>query len=142
MWRECRKQVPSLSTTEFPIVTDKERSITNAITKELPGVRLLHCWNHIFRDVQLWCRKHGAPKADIAIYCDDLRNLFHCLNEADYHKLLQDKREEWDAVFEDYYMKEIHPDVPEYVGRWALEKYSVYNPYSGITNNQSESMNR
>lgn len=39
-------------------------------------------------------------------------------------------------------MKEIHPDVLESVGRWVLEKYSVYNPYSGVTNNQSESMNR
>lgn len=92
MWRECCKRVPSLKTTQFPIVTDKEKSITNAISKELPAIKLLHCWNHIFRDVQLWCRKHAAPKADVAIYCEDLRNLFHCLNEADYHKLLQDKR--------------------------------------------------
>ncbi len=38
MWRECCKQVPSLRTTEFPIVTDKEKSITNAITRELPAV--------------------------------------------------------------------------------------------------------
>ena len=43
---------------------------------------------------------------------------------------------------DDYYMKTIHPDVAESVGRWVLVKHSVYNPYSGVTNNQSESMNR
>ncbi|SMN01977.1 hypothetical protein SPONN_284 [uncultured Candidatus Thioglobus sp.] len=142
MWKECCKRVPSLATTEFPIVTDKEKSITNAISRELPAVRVLHCWNHILRDVQFWLRKHGAPKGDIAIYCENLRNLFHCLTEADYQKLLIDMRKDWDVLFEAYYMKEIHPDVPESVGRWALEKYSVYNPYSGVTNNQSESLNR
>ena len=28
------------------------------------------------------------------------------------------------------------------IGRWVLEKYHAYNPYSGITNNQSEGLNR
>ena len=142
MWRECCKQVPSMKATKFPVVTDKEKSIINAITKEVPAMKLLHCWNHIFRDVQLWCRKHGAPKADVAFYSEELRNLFHCLNESDYKKMLKEKRKKWDALFEEYYMKEVHPDVSESVGRWALEIYSVYNPYSGVTNNQSESMNR
>lgn len=37
-------------------------------------------------------------------------------------------------------MKEIHPDV-ELFARWKLEEKGMYNPYSGVTNNQSESLN-
>ena len=38
---------------KFPIVTDRENSIVNA------PVELLHCWNHVFKDIKLCCRKHG-----------------------------------------------------------------------------------
>lgn len=64
MFRECCK--PKISH-----CNRQEKSIINAIRKELPAVKLVYCWN---RDIQLWCRKHGAPKADISIY---LRQLFH-----------------------------------------------------------------
>ena len=33
-----------------------------------------------------------------------------------------------------------HPDIHS-VDRWAIESYRVYDPYSGVTNNQSESLN-
>ena len=31
--------------------------------------------------------------------------------------------------------------VKDFVGRWNLEPYGIYNPMSGITSNQSESFN-
>ena len=142
MWRECCKQVPSLKTMTFPIVTDKEKAIINAICNELPNVRLLQCWNHIFRDVRLWCRNHGAPKADVSVYVEDLRLLFHTSTEKEYEQNLKEKSKDWDALFAEYYLKEIHLNVSTSIGRWILEECNVYNPYSGVTNNQSESMNR
>ena len=39
-------------------------------------------------------------------------------------------------------MKEMHPSVPSEVARWVLEPLSLYNLYSGVTNNQSEGLNR
>ena len=33
---------------------------------------------------------------------------------------------------------EIQPDLPISIGCWILEKYSVYNPYSGVINIQSK----
>ena len=39
-------------------------------------------------------------------------------------------------------MTNIDPDIPHSIGRWVLEELNIYNPYSGITNNQSESLNR
>ena len=103
MFKECCKQIPSLINMQFPIVTDKEKSIVNAIKGVLPAVKLVHCWNHILRDIQLWCRKHGAPKADISVYSEDLRDLFHSLNEKSYEQKLKVKRGVWDSLFEEYY---------------------------------------
>lgn len=142
MFKECVKRIPCLKKTKSPLVTDKERAIVNAIKRELPEVKLLYCWNHIFRDIRTWCRKHGAPSGDISFYTDDVRQLLHSNCENDYKIKLEERRKVWDAAFETYYMQEIHPSVAESFARWILEEHHVYNPYSGITNNQSESFNR
>ena len=81
MFKECVKHILSLAKTYFPIVTDKERSIISVIKSELPGIKLLYCWNHSFRDVQIWCCKHGTPKSNVFIYTEDLRLLFHSSSE-------------------------------------------------------------
>jgi len=47
----------------------------------------------------------------------------------------------WDAQFQEYFKKQIHPDVDTHIGRWVLERYNSYNPYSGVTNNRSKSLN-
>ena len=67
---------------------------------------------------------------------------FSICHQKKYEKKLKELKEEWDAVFEEYYMKEIHSEVHLSIGRWILEKKHMYNPYSGITNNQSEGFNR
>ena len=76
------------------------------------------------------------------MYIEDLRLLFHASTEKEYEQRLKEKSRDWDALFEEYYLKEIHPNVSTSIGRWILEECNVYNPYSGVTNNQSESMNR
>lgn len=81
MFKECVKCIPSLKKVSCPLVTDREKGIVNAI---ISAVKLIFCWNHVFRDIQLWCRKHGAPKVDIAVYSDDLFELFHSQSEKEY----------------------------------------------------------
>ena len=105
-------------------------------------MKLLYCWNHIFRDVRNWCHKHGSPSSDTSVYVTDVQQPFHSSSEEMYEKKLQELKSEWDAVFEEYYMQEIHRDVGVSIGRWILEEKCVYNPYSGVTNNQSEGFNR
>lgn len=142
MLKVCAQTVPTLRKARCPVVTDKEKAIVSAIRTELPAVIVVHCWNHILRDVRMWCRKHGAPTGDISLYSDHLFQLFHSPTEAEYEKRLQERRQMWDSTFESYYMQEIHPDVHQSIGRWVLEEHHIYNPYSGVTNNQSESFNR
>ena len=142
MFRECLKYIPSLKKTRCPLVTDKEQAIVDAVNSVLPEISLVHCWNHLFRDIRLWLTKHGAPSSDKAVYTDDVSKLFHAESEEQYKQLLDQFRQDWDSSFEQYYLKHIHPDVGKSVGRWVLEKLLVYNPYSGVTNNQSEGLNR
>jgi len=142
MFKECVTRIPSLKKTNHPLVTDREKAITNAIIEECPTLKLVYCWNHVFRDIRMWCRKHGAPSADISIYVESVRRLFHSVSKQKYQKQLKESLTVWDAAFEDYYMKNIHSDVTKSIGRWILEEKGVYSPYSGVTNNQSEGFNR
>ncbi len=142
MLKECIKKIPALKKSSLPIVVDKERAIINAIQTELPHMSLLLCWNHLFRDIRMWCHKHGAPSSDIAVYIADIKRLFHSNNAADYDKLWKSLKVDWDASFAEYFCKEVHNFVDKSIGRWVLEANQVYNPYSGVTNNQSEGFNR
>ena len=142
VFRECIACIPTLKKAKCPIVTDREKAIVNAVKESFPVATLVHCWNHLLRDMRTWLHQHGAPTTDIAVYQDDAFELFHQLSEGEYDKLLAMKRQAWDTAFEEYWMKNIHPDVPNHIGRWVLEDLQVYNPYSGVTNNQSEFLNR
>ena len=133
----CNKLVPSLSRTTSPIVTDEEKAIVNAISDIFPNIPQLRCWNHIFRDITRWLRTPGATSTDISIYMDDIRALFHLPTEGEYHNLLDNMKNKWSSPFFDYYQNNINPDIHG-IARWAIEPY---DPFSGITNNQSESLN-
>lgn len=121
------------------MVTD-EVAIVNAVAHVIPQVPQLRCWNHIFCAVMAWLRKHGAPCEDILVYLGDIRDLFHLPTEEEYNSKLASMKQRWSAPFSDYYTNHIHPDIQS-IARWAIEPLGVYHPYSGITNNQSESLN-
>lgn len=142
MFAESVKQIPALKKATCPLVTDREKSIISAIQAEIPSIPLVHCWNHILRDIRFWLRQHGAPATDVSVYLNDASRFFCCSTKNVYDGLLSELQKTWDATFKQYYMTNIDPDIPHSIGRWVLEKHNIYNPYSGITNNQSESLNR
>ena len=61
----------------FPIVTDGEQGIINAIVKYLPNATRLQCWNHIFRNARFWCHSHNVQNDVIQGFIKDLRELSH-----------------------------------------------------------------
>ena len=68
--------------------------------------------------------------------------MFHSSSEAEYSEKLEEYSRTWGSAFHQYYIEEIHPYWAK-TCRWALEPLGVIcNPYSGVTNNQSESFNR
>ena len=99
--------IPALKDCRCSLVTDKKKAITNAVKEVLPSISHAFCWNHILRHIRYWLCKHGALAADIAVYLD-VRSLFHSASEEVYSTWLAEYR---DAQFEEYCIKEIHPDV-------------------------------
>ena len=49
-------------------------------------------------------------------------------------------KKKWSAPLLEYYQTNLHPNISSF-GRWTLEEYGIYNPYGGVTSNQSESLN-
>ena len=136
----CTKLVRSLTKSTHPIITDEERGIVNAITSNLPTATRLRCWNHVFQDVTRWLRSHGAKSEEVSIYLTDVRDLFHQSSEVEYKEMLEKVTQKWSAPFREYYTNEIAPDITS-IARWVIEPYGIYDPYSGITNNQAEGLN-
>ena len=74
------------------------------------------------------------------MYVDNLRKLFHKPSESEYQAALDEMLKKWNLPFSEYYNENIHSQIT-FIARWALEEVGLYNPYSGITNNQSEGLN-
>ena len=64
------KEIPEIA--EAPFVTDGEENIITPITKRLPQVRQLCCWNHLQSGARHWLRKHGASSSECSVYVQDL----------------------------------------------------------------------
>ena len=56
----------------------------------------------------------------------------HCLHVRLDDSMRKECSKSWDVRFQEYFNKQIHPDVDTPIGRWTLERYS-----SGVTNDQS-----
>lgn len=134
-------KVSAFSRKSFPVVTDEEKGIANAISKHLPKAKRLRCWNHIFRSAHYWCHSHNVKSAETQSFVSDLRELFHKPTSEGYETELQQFSASWSNPVFQYYMKNIHPEVYTSIGRWVLEKEGVYSPFSGVVTNQSESFN-
>ena len=134
-------KVSALTRKSFPVVTDEEKGIANAIKKHLPKATRLRCRNHIFRGARYWCHHHNVKSAETQSFIADLRELFHKPTSKGYETELQQLSASWSNPVFQYYMKNVHPEVYTSIGRWVLEKEGVYSPFSGVLTNQSESFN-
>ena len=134
-------QVPALTLSKFSIVTDEEKGIVNAISKYLPNLCRLRCWNHILRSARFWCHSHNIKSSEIHLFVSDMKDLFHKPSRDAYEAELNQRKATWSNLITQYYMKNIHSEVYTSIGRWILEEEGVYSPFSGMVTNQSESFN-
>ena len=75
------------------------------------------------------------------IYLDHLRQLLHQSNKYAQDALFKVLSKRWDATYVQYWQQNIATVMPQ-ISRWTLEERNIYHPFSGVTNNQSESLNR
>ena len=104
MFHECAKNIPSLKKVKTSLVMDREAALMKALQSEPPNIALVFCWNHIFKDICRWLQPIWSSVYRITIYKDDVHKLENCNTR-------------WDGEFKKYYLKEIHPHVPEYSSR-------------------------
>ena len=133
------KEVPEIEGT--PLVTDGEANIIKAISKRLPQVHHLRCWNHLQSGARYWLRKHGATTSDCTVYIRDLKELLMSPSEEVYRRKYTAISQRWSQPFLEYFNHQIDPEVTFAAGRWILEPLGIYNGYSGVTTNQSEGFN-
>jgi len=140
--RSMTEIIPNLKKKSIVVlVTDREIGITNAVKTTLSNITILHCWNHIKRDIRFWVKSRFGKNDDASLYVDNASDLLECETSDNFEDLLRKLSQSWSTAFLDYFENEIQPSIVNYAGRWILESIQLYNPFSGITNNASESLN-
>jgi hypothetical protein len=122
----------------------------NAIKKNLPGVPLLRCWNHLWGSVERWILSKGGKADDIGFYTDSLRELLLQPTKEAFEEQLINKKNgyinrngysipAWSTEFYKYYEEHISPDISG-LAAYAIKPLckNLFNNFTGITTNASE----
>lgn len=134
--------VPKISKKRIPIVVDREAGIRKAIKNILPDCPILTCWNHLRNDFKYWLNQKKVSPDNIRLYHHQLKQMLQCDSENEFLELSKDLTSKWTSEVVSYFEKELKTDILERSGKWVLEQFEgLYDPYSGITNNLSESYN-
>ena len=121
-------------------VTDGEIGIINAMSV-VPNLVDVRCWNHILQDCGRWLTEKGCSKKEVNCYKDHLRCIFGQDSREKSLEAINQLQEAWLGDFKKYFKDRISPNLTK-VCKWAIDKITRFDPYSGITQNQSESMNK
>lgn len=140
MCRILSQMVPSLAASSNPVVLNLDPNKFSAVSTVFPNMHTLFSWKDVIANTKAWLYANGASQQEVTVYIEDLRQLFSRKSKEIYEEALAECKTRWHGFFEEYYMKEIHEVVNDRLGRWALEKWNVYNPYTGVTDKSNEGM--
>ena len=136
-----KTKIPNLSRQKFTVAIDRETGIHKDFENVFPQCNILHCWNHIKRDIRYWLNKHGARKDEIGVYIQDVIRIM----QTDCIDALQQKFAElsnkWSKAMVDCFEDNLRCSIEQHAAQFVLEPLSLYDLYSGVTTNASESMN-
>ena len=123
-WQHMKSVCPEMqSSKQVLIVTDQEKSITEAIHRSFPEMPYFLCWNHILQDCKRWLRSHGLHSADeMNYYIDTVRSLLQSNTEAEYKDALLSLTAKWSQPFTIYFIKNIHSVIGK-LGSWVLQQH-------------------
>ena len=136
-----KEKIPNLRKKKFVVVMDRESALKIAFTNVFPQCTILHCWNHIKRDLRFWLQKHGGNSDDIAIYQNDLVAIMRSDSLEAFEINIERLSAKWSQAMVSYFNDNLKDDIQNRSSKFVLEPLGLYDPYSGITNNASESMN-
>ena len=126
---------------KISLATDSEKAIVNAIQNQLSdSFKRLGCHNHLKKHIKEWIKKHLGTSDDIKVYIDHVKSLLDSDTQVELEEKFSNFKSIWSEPFLDYFEDCIWPKIHCYV-KFEVEKTAVWNPYSGITTNISESAN-
>lgn len=70
---------------------------------------------------------------------DGISYLLSCETIAVYETRKEQITENWNQAIVEYYDNHLEKDISQHCARYIVEKCGLYDPFSGITNNTSES---
>ena len=104
-------------------------------------------WFQVWRDntnfdFKTWLRKNKCDTDNIAVYLDDTRQMLKSDSEEDFLQKLDTLTSKWSEPVVEHFETYFKSDILNHSGKWIIEKFDgLYDPFSGITNNLSESYN-
>ena len=93
------------------------------------------------RDVRFQLGQLGASADEKQFYISEISDLLKSKNEEEFLDVAELKTSACTKAVVEYFEKSIKPTILTCSGRWLIEPFGIYNPYSGVTNNCIESIN-
>ena len=128
------------SSKNIPIITDREKGITDCLQTNFPTLTNIYCTNHIIGDIKQWLQSSGT-KDDIKVLKDDIRRLIQCHTKEDFHSTYKVLSSTWSLPFVEYAKKHLYNDLIAHCCYFVTCKFAAFPKGLVVTNNISESMN-
>ena len=85
--------------------------------------------------------KKGAQGDEISVYVQGLVSILQS-DKDNVENVIKDVTEKWSQSAVDYFNVHLKSDIINHAAKWVVQQFpGLYNPFSGITNNASESIN-
>ena len=131
-FRILLEQVPSFKTIEAPIVTEADPVKDECIAEMGLKVTPVSSWKGAIMLAKEWLYANGANQQEVATGLDDMRKLMSHESVEKYEEGLVRCRDHWGESLQEYFATTIDPIVRAKLGRWLLDKWNFFNPYTGI----------
>jgi hypothetical protein len=141
LFKYLKDKIPLVDKKKIPFVDDQEPGLKKAIQEMFPTCPIMFCWNHLKGDFKFWL-KRKVESDNIKVYVDHVDKMLHCDSKEELLELKSNLTSKWTPVVLEHFNKFVSPSIQYHSGKWVIEEYpGMFYPYSGITNNLSESMN-
>ena len=106
------------------IVTDREKSIANAIKSKCPSWRHFYCWNHIVQDIKHWILTHNGRREDVTVYSNHVKKLLNSNSAENFEQTFNNLKVYWGQSFLNYFenhFKKVLSLITRGSGFWSKE---------------------
>ena len=126
------EQIPSFKNIESPIVTEADPAKDDCIADMGLKLTPVSSWKGVIMQAKEWLYANGANQQEVATGLDDMRKLMSHESVEKYEEGLLQCKDHWGESLQEYYAENIDPLVRTKLGRWLLDKWHFFNPYTGI----------